>query len=182
MKLFYTAISGPETIQGSPLLSLGGFKSSSPVPNSSFGSLFSDLSPYTIQKGLVGEYTGLILQNVLQVPVQNLKICIPKIEGGFCKYKLSVVELNSQQEMESIPSITSKPLYAEFYSAEIDNPIEILTVMPPQAQLGLWIERTLDFDSEELVKLTDCNHLFETKDKLRQTIEEVTLKIDFEYA
>lgn len=181
MRFFYTIVSQPEIAQNNPFLSLGGFKSSSGVPNTSFNSLFSDLSSYLIQKSLP-EYIGLILENTFNEPVKDIKIYIPKIIGYYCKYRLAIVELSNNGEMEIITTINSKPLYAEFYETDANNKIELTGEMKPGSQVGLWVERSLDMTCEELVKSTNCDYLFQTKDIVKEIIENVSLKVDFDYA
>lgn len=180
MRLFYTVASSEDAQQSSPLLSLGGFRSSSLVPNGSFNSLFSDISTYSIQKNLV-EYIGLILQNTFDKPVNSISIWIPKIESNFCKFRLSVVELDSKGEMEMIPSINSKPVYAEFYETSEEDKFEMPNILQPGDMLGLWIERSFDEESEEFLMRGNCDYLYEMIDKKPKYSEGSSIKVSFEY-
>lgn len=180
MKLFYTVVSSEEVPQSSPTLSLGGFKSSSPVPNGSYNSLFPDISSYSVQRDLT-TYVGLILQNTSGRDVNNIKVWIPNVESNFCKFRLSVVELDGNQ-MEEIPSPNSKPLYAEFYDTSEEDKFEVPKTLPPKAMLGLWIERSFDSKSEELQLRNNCDYLYEKVDQSKETCEKNSIKISFDYA
>jgi len=158
--------------------SLGGFKSSSLVPNSSFGSLFSDISSLFIERDLP-EYIGIILINEMEVESTDIKLWITRDIDSICKYKVSVVELNSRNEMEMLPSINSKPLYAEFYDANsIDNAINIPPMLSNE-QYGIWIERSLDKESSSYVNRGNCEVLYNNPNIFDNKIEEFEVKIQF---
>lgn len=180
MRLFYTISSQEGKSQKDPLLSLGGFKSSSMVPNDAFGAIFSDISEYSIQKGL-SEYIGLVLQNTYQSSVNRISIWIPSIDKRYCKFRLAVVELSPSNEMETIPTVNSKPLQAEFYECSEESKFELgdITLAPGQS-IGLWLEKTLDLDSESLQMRNNCFYLYENFGKDIE-VEVGELKIEFEY-
>lgn len=158
--------------------SLGGFKSSSLVPNSSFGSLFSDISSLFIERDLP-EYIGIILINEMEVESTDIKLWISRDVDSICKYKVSVVELNSRNEMEMLPSINSKPLYAEFYEANsIDSAINIPPMLPNE-QYGIWIERSLDKESTSYINRSNCEKLYTDPSIFSNKIEEFDVKIEF---
>ncbi len=178
MRLYYTTTSRVDTPQQKANQSLGGFKSSSLVPNSSFGSLFSDISSLFIERDLP-EYIGIILINELESECTDIKLWINRDIDSICKYKVSVVELNSRNEMEMLPSINSKPLYAEFYDANsIDNAINIPPMLPNE-QYGIWIERSLDKESSNYVNRGNCEVLYNNPNIFDNKIEEFEVKIQF---
>ena len=180
MRLFYTISSQEGKSQKDPLLSLGGFKSSSMVPNDAFNAIFGDISEYSIQKKLP-EYIGLILQNTFNSSVENISIWIPNLKRGYCKFRLAVVELLPTNEMETISTINSKPLQAEFYECpEGDKYFLQGIVLGPGKGIGLWIERSFDMESEDLQMRNDCFYLYENSDKVND-IESGEIKIEFEY-
>lgn len=187
MELFYTVVSSRGAIQPRPSLSLGGFQSASKVPNGSLGNLFDEISPYGLQNPQA-QYIGLILQNTLDQEIKSLSFWIQKQAGKsyLCNYRLAVVELSPSGQMEAIPSINSKPLYAEFYETSQSDAIELNFFVPFKYQdaLGLWIERTVDKNSDEMKLRNDCDHLYEMFKQgiVPETEEEVELKIKFEYA
>lgn len=165
MKFYYTAVSKPNVPQSDPALSLGGFKSSSAVPNADFGNLFSDISSFTIQSGR-NEYIGLILENVLDKTISNLKLWIETPKDSVCSYRLAIVELSDEGELERVSTINSKPFVADFQETSKENPIEIVGDFTPQSQVGVWIER--------IVKSMDT-----LLDTTLSTVEECNLKLEY---
>jgi hypothetical protein len=184
MELFYTVSSQPGVAQSKPALSLGGFLSSSKVPNGSLGNLFDEMSPYTLQNSRA-EYIGLILKNTLK-PVASMSLWVKSQEGNICKFRIAPVELTENGEMELVPSVNSKPLYAEFEETSETNKIDLSFEKSFEvgAMLGLWIERTVDMSSDQVVNRNNCQYLYQMfKDGQKwPTQEEVELKIEFEYA
>lgn len=181
MELFYTVISQPCAAQSSPLNSLGGYCSASKVQSGQFNALFGDISSYTIKRGSP-EYIALMLKNTLKRTVKDLKFWIVPDSDPVSQFRIALTTLNEDGEMESVSNINSKPLYAEFISPSIDNPLEIEGEFDPGAILGIWIERSFLKDSEQVSKITDCNYLyqlFEEKKKLPQE-ETFSLKISWE--
>lgn len=182
MKLFYTVTSSEGKEQADPSLSLGGFCSSSNVPNNSASSLFSDLSLYSFQESMT-EYIGLILKNTFDREVYNISIWIPKKEENYCKFRIAVVELTSSGEMETIPNKESRPLYAEFYETSENDKFELPDfVLKPGGMIGLWLERGFNEDSEEFLMRNNCDYIYEKGNQGVEKIEENSLKISFEYA
>ena len=120
MKLYYTVSSRQDALQAKPNLSLGGFKSSSPVSNSVFNSLFGDLSLLSLERANK-EYIGLVLKNDLLQATDTIKIWLEPALNGYCKYRVAVVELSTTNEMEAIPTLYSQPMYAEFYEVNSEE-------------------------------------------------------------
>lgn len=148
MKLYYTTTVGPNEAQPTPINSIGGYKSSTPVTNDVFGNLFSDLSLYGMKAGQA-EYKAMILVNELSVPVNNLEFWFQSEEDVmYCDYQLAVVTLATDEEgnsvMEKSPNYLSKPFYATFYSATPEDKVSIETILAPGEQLGLWVCRKID--------------------------------------
>jgi len=148
MKLYYTVASQPEDIQPKPSLSLGGFKSSSLVPNSVIGNLFSDISMYSVKNNNANNYIALILVNDGAKAVTDILIWFIYTSGCVSVMKLDAVDLATDTDgnkyMEHVPNFTSKPLYATFAAAaEVANAINIGN-LAINGSLGLWIERSLD--------------------------------------
>lgn len=182
MELYYTVVSQQGATQSKPSMSLGGFQSSSLVPNAALGNLFDELSSYSLQNPQP-EYIGLILKNTWGT-VLNLSMWIEAPVNSLCKYRLAPVELTDNGEMELIPSMNSKPMYAEFEETSIDN--KLILSLPEEGflqgqMLGLWIERSINKCSNEFLKRNDCDTLYQMFQEGIQwdTEEEVELKIEF---
>jgi len=178
MRLYYTTTARANVPQQKASQSLGGFKSSSSIPNSTFGNLFSDVSLLTIENDLP-EYIGIILVNELEAEAVNIKLWLEKGEHSICNYRLAVVELSSTNEIEMLPSINSRPLYAEFYeSYSLDDAINIPSMLPNE-QYGIWIERTFNKNEDSLKFRNDCDKLYNSPELFEDKIEEIEIKIQF---
>ncbi len=176
MRLYYTTTAKQDGLQQKPSQSLGGFKSKNPVPNTSFGSLFSDVSLLTLEKNLP-EYIGLMLVNERGVKVENIKIWLESSLNNLCKYKVSVIELNSINQSEMLPSINSRPLYASFYEAGSEEEGINIPAMEPNEIYGIWLERSLNTESEIYKNFNNCEYLA-THPSVSLS-EEIELKINF---
>lgn len=181
MELFYTVISQPCAAQSSPLNSLGGYCSTSKVQSGQFNSLFGDISSYSLKKNSP-EYIALMLKNTTGSSVKNLKFWLEKDADSLCNIRIALASPNVNGEMEHISTINSKPLYAEFYSPDKENPLEIEGIFEPGMELGLWIERSIIEGSDQVSKVSDCNYLFQlfSEKKKLPTSEVQSLKISWE--
>ena len=184
MEFYYTVTSQEGAIQSKPELSLGGFCSSSKVPNDTLDNLFSEVSAYSLQNPKK-EYIGIILKNTLK-PISSLSFWTDALGNNLCKFRLSIVELTDGGQMEMVPSVNSKPLYAEFYEATEQDPIELAFEEPFEvgAMLGVWVERSIDVQSDEYAKRNNCDFLYQmfVKKETWPTQEGVDLKVEFQYS
>jgi len=141
MRFYYTGAKSLFGEQKSPSLSLGGFISSSVVPNSSLGNLFSSISPYTKDKNL-DEYIMLALKNELSNNIKDLKISFlnsnPDLNIGILE--IAAIK-NTNGNFEKIINSTSAPYFAEFFSATTEVCIGDLK---SGEYLGIWIKRKID--------------------------------------
>lgn len=176
MRIYYTTTARQEAIQQKPSQSIGGFKSASAVPNSTFGTLFSDVSTFTLERNLP-EYIGLILVNERENTTESIKLWLNFNLSGLCLFKVAIVELNSKNQSEILVSNNSKPIFAEFYDAiDEESAIEIPNMVPGE-MYGIWIERIININSDEYQKYTDPDYI-QQNINLPQ-IEEVDIKISF---
>ena len=73
MKLLYTVSSGYMAEQQNVSYSIGGFASSTVIPNDMFGNLFDELSVNTI-RNTRNEYRAIVLHNDSQETAKDVKI------------------------------------------------------------------------------------------------------------
>ena len=102
--------------QADPNKSLGGWVSSSPVPNAALNELF-DLISTGMLTDRPKETLALGLINQLSVPVTNVRLSIVVGENPICEWRVAAVALSEDLRMESIPNRYSEPVAAEFYDA-----------------------------------------------------------------
>lgn len=169
MKLYYTSITGESQIQTDPRLSLGGYKSASPLPNDAFDNLFGEISQFMLSKdSLEDEFIALVLKNETGAEVDNLWLWFEYGASCYSKYLVAAVDMttdvNGVLQMEHVPNRNSKPLYAKFHEASgVANAIEIGTIAI-DGMVGIWLQRQLiagladSVQSETNLYTTDPNN------------------------
>ena len=181
MNLFYSIISLEDQPQADPLMSLGGFVSSSQVPSGRTNALFSTISSYTIQQGRE-QYVCLILRNTTKKTASGIKFWFQfdPSQAYICKYRVAFTEA-VDREFESTPDPFSKPVYAQFESCNGIDEAMALPDLEPDEMIGIWVERSIDKTSEELSNRNNCEWLFENRDREIETEETLDIKIDFNF-
>jgi hypothetical protein len=149
LKLYYSGPRSYLAIQQKPNYSLGGYVSSSIVPNNQNGSLFSEISAFTKQSETI-EVIGLILKNDGIEDINNIQFYFNFPDGVIGQYQIAAVALskNSKDEymMEEVSNSQSLPYYAEFYDANgIANKVN-LGDLEAGAMIGLWFKRQVNFN------------------------------------
>lgn len=166
MKLYYTGSKTYLGTQPKKEFSLGGFVSSSIVPNSQLGNLFSDITKYTTGNEIT-EVIGIILKNETGSTVNDILFNFSLPESPVASYQIAAVQLSQDSDnnyyMEEIANQYSLPYYATFYSAD-DNQVNLGSLVA-DGMLGLWIKRTVTFTA------TSCDDLF---DNYKEGIESAT--------
>lgn len=151
MKFYYTVASQPEDRQAKPNLSLGGYKSSSQLPNGVFGAMFQDISMYTVKTNNQNKYIGLVLVNDTGQAAKDVELWFGYPTGCLSKMKFAAVDLATDTDgnlyMERIPHNSSKPLYAEW--SEADGEVNRVNIgdIPIDGVIGIWFERELLLDT-----------------------------------
>lgn len=150
MYLYYTVVLGNEAEQGNPVLSLGGYKSSSRLVNSKFNNLFSDISNLTVTNYNQNQYVGLVLKNELGAAKTNVQIWFEYSAKCYSKLRVAAVDMvagtDGTLQMENVQNLNAKPLNAEFYEADGElNKVNIGDLAAAE-QVGIWIERELLLD------------------------------------
>lgn len=103
--------------QTDPSKSLGGYLSSSAVPNGALNSLFDLVSSYTLQKKQK-ETIAIGLVNKLKRSVKNVELKIVSNSENVASFKVSAVEVDpSNYYMESISGRYQEPMSSQFFDA-----------------------------------------------------------------
>lgn len=117
--------------QADPAKSLGGFISSSPVPNGSLNALF-DLVSSNMLIERPRETLAIALINKLAVSVSNVELKIVVGNKPICAWRIAAVAPNDSLAVESIPNRYAEPLNATFYDATfVRAAIEFDVITPP---------------------------------------------------
>ena len=119
--------------QVDPAKSLGGFISSSPVPNGSLNALFDLVSTSTLMDR-PRETLAIALINKLTVAVRNVELKIVVGSKPICAWRIAAVAPDANLATEAIPNRYAEPLNATFYDATfVRAAIEFDVTTPPSA-------------------------------------------------
>lgn len=145
MKLYYTGANTYGTYQNSPILSLGGFISSTIVPNSLLGNLFPEISKYSMENG-ESEVRAVILRNTTGAAINNVYISHTyPVSDQKAKIEWSPVTIPDGKSMEKVSSPYSEPYNIAGWFEPIGdlNKILIANSMADDGVIGLWVKRTV---------------------------------------
>jgi hypothetical protein len=184
LKLYYTVSSGYLDIQGNYINSLGGFPSSTEVPNDVFDNLFDEISLSEI-KDVKTQYRAIIIKNESEEIIENIELWFEKKDSNICSYQIGATLLSNDEQpfIEHIPSVYSKPLYTQLYDATVDSKVSIGNLNPGQ-MIGLWLSRTVDKEKalEEYNNVAEEDPLHRSRYKPieKEKQETVDLKITWD--
>ena len=94
--------------------SLGGYISSSPVPNNSLNELFDSLSMTTL-KNKQRETIAIALVNKFDKSVRDVKLKTLVDKNNIAKFRIAAVSIGKDMLMEHINNRYDEPIQAEFY-------------------------------------------------------------------
>lgn len=100
--------------------SLGGYISSSPVPNNALNALFDAISLKTI-KDRQKETICIGLVNGFSQNVKNVSLKIISGKDDVCRFKIAATMADKNLTVEHIPNRYSEPINAEFYDATFNR-------------------------------------------------------------
>lgn len=126
MKWFYSGSGSLDEPQMNPEKSLGGFRSSTVVPNGRINSMFNDFSSLAIQENKV-ETKAFFIKNTFSNPVRNILVYATYPENPYVDFQLAAVEGN---EMEKLSSSNDIPYYSEFFDFKVVFSYTDLIVKP----------------------------------------------------
>lgn len=147
MQLLYSGAESDNALQFDPNLSLGGFISSSPIPNGKLNNIFPPISRQ-IASHNIGATRLIVLKNGGQ-DVTNLKVWTER--GNLSSYQIALVApaLNTkgQKVFEAIYDSDSIPYQATLEEKDgFANAIDVTNVSANDT-IGIWIRRNLDLDN-----------------------------------
>lgn len=120
MMLYLTGASSSsksnEAPQNDTMKSLGGFISSTLVPNAALNSLFDFISIKSI-KDKTKETIAIGLVNKFDFAVSDVSLKMVYDQDNICKFKVAAVRVDKNNCMEHIYNRYSEPVNAEFYDA-----------------------------------------------------------------
>jgi hypothetical protein len=179
MQIYYTNKTSSTLPQKDPNKSLGGYISVSLVPNSIKGALFADIALTDIEKD-IKKYIALMLKNTTGATRSSISIWIEVPEGSVGKYKIGLSTPNAEGQIELIDSSKSKPFYVEFNEASSEGDAIAIPNLIADAQIGIWIERSVDQEIEAIKERNNPQWLYDHRNDESPFGEEVvSLKIKY---
>lgn len=187
MKLYYTTITGHLNENKDPRKSLGGYRSSTYIPNGRLGSLFTDITDFSIDNPK-DEYIAICLFN--ETPVaQSVQLwfetgaennpCYSKIELAAVSMPLS----SGYPAMEFVRSNVERPYVGDFAEYTTDNKANIGTIAS-NTGIGLWIRRSLDLEAirsdHEIFAILSDGSTNQYVQKQFSTSDLISLKIEYQ--
>lgn len=165
MKLYYTGSEKGNLPQTSPLTSLGGYVSSTPLPNGSLNNLFGAISQYGKEK-MIRQVRAIVLKNetgatatpniwydmISSEPITNYRFAFVTLAQNDCGWY-----------MESIAQGDALPINATFIDPRTEVNKVAMPAMANNSYLGIWIERT--YNPTAVESSSSCENLiskFET--------------------
>lgn len=127
MRLFYSGAKTLNSENFSPEKSLGGFISSTQIPNGKVESIFSNFSNMSINSG-VYETKGLFIKNTFPYTVKNLLVYCVYPDQPKVQMFLSAIAGN---ELELLRSSSDDPYYVTFYDVEVAYSKSTIKIVGP---------------------------------------------------
>lgn len=160
--------------QTDPSRSLGGYISSSPVPNSALNSLFDTVSAYTIEKR-GRETIAVALINKLPNTVKNIQLKFVTPPDAIAAFKVAAVSINPETyAMEAIANRYQEPVNATFHNASFSR----VSVDMEVTQYGSVGEEIMLYPFNIPVEIEECgwDGTWEAFEKAFENSDEYTIE------
>lgn len=123
MVLLFSGANHKDSMQREAKKSLGGYISSTPVPNKKLNSLFSEISSYDLSDEGGFEVIAIFLKNDSKEPMINIEIesFSQRVLGddlNLCDFEFSISELSEKGGIELIGSPQEEPYYVNWFKCE----------------------------------------------------------------
>jgi hypothetical protein len=122
MKLLFSGAQNLNVEQNEINKSLGGFMSSTKIPNNKLNAIFSDLSQYDLKtknKNVIGIFINNDTANdINNLTIQNIYQNKLGKKVNLCDFDFGVSEVTASGSIEIIGSIFEEPFYVDWFNAE----------------------------------------------------------------
>jgi hypothetical protein len=187
IELYYTGAIREAAEQNNYIKSIGGYVSSSKVPNGGLNNLFGSISQLAISNAKNHlnsfEIVGLGLKNNSSNILKDVTFWVEKDVNAVCNFDLAIVSLATDSNgkfMEILSSRMTLPYYATFYNIDgIDKKINIGN-LSENIIMGIWLKRELDITKVDVSLSDDQLYAFYQKNESLPIQENITLKIDWQ--
>jgi hypothetical protein len=143
MILYYTTSVGEDTIQTQTVLSIGGFRSNTVVPNNLYKNLFSDISCQSV-KTCNNEFIALMLKNETGGLVSGATLFLDFPPDSQKDVEIALVIPNSSNAIERTSSPYVQPYHATFQSVDGIGNAVTLPDIADEGILGIWFKRIIN--------------------------------------
>lgn len=152
---YYTGAQEPNQPQTQIQKSLGGYRSSTRIPNASLNSLFQGISQKQTQEG-DEQIIGVVLTNESGATITNLSIYATVPSGSQTTFQVAAVSLIDNNRMEQIPNNSASPYIGTLVEmTTLSNRRTLISTLPNGGSIGLWIKRTIPKQSSQ-----SCDDLY----------------------
>lgn len=157
--LYYTGAKKPEDRQDNPSLSLGGYKSSSQIPNGEINNIFPKITQSTVidNKKII---RMIVFQNLFPSTITNIKIWT---KNGYYSKILSEIVLPAYDSkcerffFEELKNEEILPYQGSLLEHNESNPL-VLNSLESGKYIGIWLRKELILDNfTSLDKGLTCN-------------------------
>ena len=178
---YYTGADAYNAAQTDKDKSLGGYVSSSPLPNDIVGALFGDISNYTISNKL-RETKAVVLKNQTGSDATSITTWFENLSTHpYINLEIAAVSLYedttctpSKFSMEQIINMRATPISATFYSpSEVGSAVGLGDLAPGE-MIGIWIRMTL---KPEVQDYLTCENL--ASEPIVEVEEDVVWHLDW---
>lgn len=147
LRFYYTTSAGYDNQQTKISDSLGGYKSSTPVPNDTFSNLFDEIS-LNLASNPREQYIALILKNEGTETLKNVNMWFSvATDSPYGKIMVGAIGMNKDENDNPVTprtsSIYEKPYWIQFYDATEEDKVTLGDI-EPDAEICLWFSRVLD--------------------------------------
>jgi len=181
IELLYTGASADGESQTAPRSSLGGYVSSSVIPNGQLANLFMNIGLLSTTKF---ETKGIVLKNTSGSTITNLEFWFTIGNDEIFNAEIGAVWIGSSGSMELLQNTYSIPYSITFEEALVDSKVGIGSPTTgnilDDEMVGLWIKRINDRDA--IKTMLDCDNLY-TKYQADEVVydPESSLVLNFTY-
>ena len=147
LRFYYTVSSGYNSPQTKVSDSLGGYKSSTLVPNDVFGNLFDEIS-LNLASNPHSQYVALVLKNEGTETLKNVELWFSSVtDNPYGTITVGAIGMGKDENDNPVTprtsSIYEKPYWIQFYDATEDDKVTLGDI-ESDAEICLWFSRVLD--------------------------------------
>lgn len=186
--LYYSGAPKPEDTQTNPTLSLGGYKSSSQIPNGDVHNLFPKITRQTVVNN-IKTTRMIVFINETPATINNLKLWVEETELAVIKLAAILPGYDSQCSryfFEKITNDSQLPYQGTLSTYTQTSPLEIPSLESGK-MIGIWLRRELKIENFNTIdkgeEFSSCEEVIIALEENQETsvsVEDVC-KIDIQW-